>query len=163
MGMNLREQLAKRFRDMHLDGKWVAGTNLKELLSDVNWKEANQKVGDLNTISALCFHINYYVAGVADVLEEKPLLIKDKFSFDMPVIESKEDWQVLLEKLWADAEHFANLIEQMPESQLESGFVKEEYGNYLANINVVIEHSYYHFGQISLIKKIIRANASNYY
>lgn len=157
MEINLREQLAKRFRDLYLEGKWVAGTNLKELLSDVSWEEATQKVGDLNTIAALSFHINYYVAGVADVLEGKPLLIKDKFSFDMPAVESEEDWQALLEKSWADAERFANLVEQMPESQLEAGFVKEEYGNYLANINVVLEHSYYHFGQISLIKKMIRA------
>jgi uncharacterized damage-inducible protein DinB len=155
--MNLRKQLAKRFRDMHLNGKWVAGTNLKELLSDLDWKEATKKNGDLNTIEALAFHINYYVAGVADVLEGKPLIIRDKLSFDRSPIQSEADWQQLLNKLWADAERFASLVESMPENQLYEGFVKEEYGNYLANINVVIEHSYYHFGQIALIKKMLRA------
>lgn len=43
----------------------------------------------------------------------------------------------------------------MPDQKLEEVFVEEKYGTYLRNIEGVIEHSYYHLGQISLIKKLI--------
>ncbi len=38
---------------------------------------------------------------------------------------------------------------------LLDGKFKEEYGSYALNIEAQIEHSYYHLGQISLIKKIL--------
>jgi hypothetical protein len=36
---------------------------------------------------------------------------------------------------------------------LSQPFVKDEYGSCLQNIEAQIEHSYYHLGQVSLIKK----------
>lgn len=83
------------------------------------------------------------------------LEISDKFSFDFPLIESQEQWQVFLAKFWNDAEEFADLIEKMSEEKLHEDFVDEKYGSYLRNIDGMIEHSYYHLGQIVLIKKII--------
>ena len=43
----------------------------------------------------------------------------------------------------------------MSDDKLTDVFVKEEYGTYHRNINAIIEHSYYHLGQISLIKKLL--------
>jgi uncharacterized damage-inducible protein DinB len=153
--MNLTAQMAKQFREVHLDGDWVAATNLKTQLSDLNWKQATAKAGSLNTIAALAFHINYYVAGILNVLEGGSLDIRDKYSFDLPPIESQKDWEKLLNKMWSDAEKFANLVEQMPDEKLGEGFAGEKYGNYHKNIHAMIEHSYYHLGQIVLIKKIL--------
>jgi len=48
----------------------------------------------------------------------------------------------------------------MTETQLEETFVDEKYGNYLRNIEGIIEHGYYHLGQISLLKKMIVKNRS---
>jgi len=45
----------------------------------------------------------------------------------------------------------------MPDKKLNEIFVNEKYGTYLRNIEAVIEHSYYHLGQIVLIKKLILA------
>ena len=50
---------------------------------------------------------------------------------------------------------FANQVEQMEESMLDQPFADEKYGSYLRNIEGVIEHSYYHLGQVSLIRKMI--------
>ena len=153
--MKLTAQIAKQFREVHLNGNWVA-TNLKTQLSDVNWEQATTKIGSLNTIAALAFHINYYIAGVANVLEGGTLDIKDKHSFDLPPIETQEDWEKLLNKMWSDAERFASLVEQMPDEKLTENFVDEKYGNYHRNIHAMIEHSYYHLGQIVLIKKMLQ-------
>ena len=58
--------------------------------------------------------------------------------------------------MWTNAEKFANQVELMSDEKLEEIFVDEKYGNYRRNIEGVIEHSYYHLGQISLIKKMMK-------
>ena len=153
--MKPKNQISSRFKEVLLNGKWVANTNCKDILSDLTWEQATKKVGPLNTIAALTFHINYYTAGIINVFEGGALEIRDKYSFDVPEIKSKEDWDGLRNELLANAEKFANHIEQMSDEKLEQPFVDEKYGNYRRNIEAVIEHSYYHLGQISLIKKMI--------
>lgn len=155
--MKSTTQIANRFREILLNGTWVANTNFKAQLSDINWKQATHKIGNLNTIAILTFHIHYYIGGVLNVLKGGTLDIRDKYSFDMPPIESEEDWQKLLNQLWRDAEQFADMVEQMPEEKLDEFFVDPKYGSYRRNIDGMIEHSYYHLGQISLIKKMLAA------
>lgn len=155
--MKLTTQIANQFEELHLNGNWVA-RNLKTQLSDVTWEEATTQVGSLNTIAILAFHINYYVAGVSQVLEGGSLDIRDKYSFDMPAINSEHDWQQMLSKLWRDAQKFADLVANMPDDKLSDYFVDEKYGNYYRNLQVIIEHSYYHMGQIALIKKLVKTN-----
>ena len=152
--MKLTTQIAKHFREVQLNGKWVA-TNLKTQLSDLTWEQATTRIGPLNSKAALAFHINYYVAGIVNVLEGGALGIRDKYSFDLPPIQSQEDWERLLDKMWSDAEKFARLVEQLPDEKLWERFADEQYGNYHRNIQAMIEHSYYHLGQIVLIKKMI--------
>lgn len=149
-------QLSKRFREVLLDGLWIANTNFKDQLSDVSWEQAVIKIDSLNTIAMLTFHIDYYIAGLVQVFEGGELEIKDKFSFDLPAVKSQEQWESLLNKLWADSENFASLLEQMPDSKLDEVFVDEKYGTYRRNIEGMIEHSYYHLGQITLIKKLLK-------
>jgi hypothetical protein len=152
--VNLTAQITKHFRDVHFGGNWTS-SNLKEALADVTWQQAITQVSSLNTIAALVYHINYYISAVAGVLQGEPLNARDKYSFDLPPIRSDEDWKQLLDKMWADAETFAGLIEQMPESKLGEVFVDEKYGTYYRNIHGIIEHTHYHLGQIVLIKKML--------
>ena len=156
--MSSTSQLAKRFREVMLDGLWIANTNFKDQLKDMSLEQATAKVGSLNTIAMLTFHIDYYIAGLINVFEGGDLEIRDQFSFDLPSIESQEKWEELLHKLWNDSEKFAVLLEQMPDSKMNEVFVDEKYGSYLRNIDGMIEHAYYHLGQISLIKKLLTNN-----
>lgn len=153
--MSSTSQLAKRFREVILDGLWIANTNFKDQLSDVNWKQATTKIGSLNTIAMLTFHIDYYIAGLINVFEGGDLEIRDQFSFDLPTIENEEQWESLKNKFWKDAERFADLLEKMPDSKMNEDFVDEKYGTYLRNIDGMIEHAYYHLGQVVLIKKLL--------
>ncbi len=153
--MENSKQLAQRFREVMLDGKWIANTNYKDQLSQMEWRLATQKVGSLNTIAALTFHINYYIKGILDFFETGHLEIRDKFSFDHGSFNSQEDWGKLLDELWRNAEKFALGVEGFSNEQLETVFVKEEYGSYRRNIEGVIEHCYYHLGQVSLIRKFL--------
>jgi hypothetical protein len=158
--MTLSTQIAKHFRDVHFGGNWTS-VNLKETLADVTWQQATTKVYTFNTIAILVFHMNYYVSAVLKVLQGGQLDAHDKFSFDLPPISSQQDWESLLNKTWADAENFANLIEQLPETKLQEFLAEEKHGNYYRNLHGIIEHTHYHLGQIVLIKKIILQSAKN--
>ena len=152
--MTLQAQIAKQVRDLHF-GDNPANPYMEGLLQGVTRAQATTQVYDLNTIAKLVFHVNYYIAGVADVLDGGDLVIRDKYSFDLPPIESDADWQTLLDKTWADAERFATLIEELPESRLWEPFYDQKYGSYFKNLEGIIEHTHYHMGQIALIKKIV--------
>lgn len=147
--------IANRLREVLLNGKWIANTNFKEQILSVSWEQAIQKVDNLNTIALLTFHINYYLVGLSNVFNGGKLEIKDKYSFDLPEIKSERDWNKLVNDLLSNSEIFAKQVEQMDESLLDLPFVDEKYGSYLRNIEGVIEHSYYHLGQVSLIRKMI--------
>jgi hypothetical protein len=150
--------IANRLREVLLDGKWIANTNFKEQILSVSWEQAIQKVGNLNTIALLTFHINYYLAGLLNVFNGGKLEIKDKYSFDLPEIRSEKDWNKLVNDFLSNSEMFVKQVEQMDESMLDQPFAEEKYGSYLRNIEGVIEHSYYHLGQVSLIRKMIVQN-----
>jgi uncharacterized damage-inducible protein DinB len=147
--------IANRLREVFLSGTWIANTNFKAQLSDLDWARATQKIGDLNTIADLTFHINYYLAGLICVFEGGKLTISDKFSFDYPPIQSEAEWRAMVDDFLKNAEKFANQVEKFSDSQFSQPFVNEKYGTYLRNIEGVIEHSYYHLGQIVLLKKIV--------
>lgn len=147
--------LADRLAEVLFNGHWIANTNYKSQIESLNWKQATQKVGKLNTIASLTFHINYYLAGLNLVLKGGGLEIRDKYSFDLPPIDSESDWKKLIDEFLGNAETFVDTVKYLPDRKLDEPFVDEQYGTYLRNIEGVIEHSYYHLGQISLIKKMI--------
>lgn len=153
--MNSQIQLANRFREVILNGTWIANTNFKNELEHLDWKTATARFQNLNTISVLAQHIHYYIHGIKQFFLSGKLEIRDRYSFDFPEITSQKEWDNFLTEFWKDSTEFASLIEQMPEEKLNEDFVDKKYGAYLRNIDGMIEHSYYHLGQIVWIKKVI--------
>jgi len=113
------------------------------------------KINDLNSIAALTYHINYYLEGLLAAFTYGKLEISDKYSFDIPPIQSKADWDTLVDRFLKNAKLFCDCIASFDENLFDQPFIDKKYGSYLRNIEAVIEHSYYHLGQISLIKKLI--------
>ncbi|QGK75189.1 DUF1572 family protein [Flavobacterium sp. SLB02] len=153
--MKNTSEIANRFRETIINGTWIANTNYKDQLENLDWKIAITPIKNLNSILLLAQHIHYYIDGINNVFKGGSLDIKDKFSFDFPSVNSQEEWQAFLSKFWTAAEEFASFVEQMPDEKLNQVFVDEKYGTYKRNIEAMIEHSYYHLGQIVLIKKMI--------
>lgn len=153
--MTQGEQLAHRLKEVILNGTWVANTNFQLQLANINREEAVRKIDSLNTIAVLTSHIHYYIAGILNVLEGGTLDIRDKYSFDFPPVESQNDWEKIKDKLWKDTERFAELVSKMSDDQLGKDFTDKKYGSYQRNIDAMIEHSYYHLGQIVLLRKMM--------
>lgn len=157
--MENSKELVNRFREVFIDGKWIANTNYQLVLKDVDLAMANTQVSDLNTIGILSFHVNYYLKGVLKVFQGGDLEIRDKFSFDAPPLVTEVDWENLKKEIVHHAEMLAAQIEQLNEEQLNAVFVLEQYGTYRRNVEGLIEHAYYHLGQISLIKKLLQSRS----
>ncbi len=153
--MNTTKQLAKHLRELYFGANWTC-VNFKDTLADISWQEAITKHQDFNTIAVLIFHSNYYINRVLKVLEGESLNASDKYSFDCPAITSQEEWRKFVQKSMDEAELFAQEIEKLDELKLYEVFSEEKYGNYFRNIVGIIEHAYYHLGQITLIKKMIQ-------
>lgn len=158
MHMTLIQQIAQQFRAVHTGGNWTS-VNLQDVLADVTFQEATTPVGNLHTIAVLTFHVNYYVSAVLKVLRGAPLQASDKFSFDLPPLNTEADWRQLVSKTLEEATAFAEEIEKLPEERLMEVFEDEKYGNYYRNITGIIEHTHYHLGQMSIIKKVLRNTA----
>lgn len=152
--MTLQAQIAKNLREVFWGENWTE-VNLKESLRGITWHEATQKIDSINTISALIFHINFYVRAALNVMQGRAIDSHDKDSFDCPPVLSEDDWNKVVSKCFEDAEKLARLIETLPESKLWENFTDEKHGSYYRNLNGIIEHTYYHSGQIVLIKKIL--------
>ncbi|HMQ69794.1 MAG TPA: hypothetical protein PKA90_12465 [Ignavibacteria bacterium] len=70
--------ISKRIQEVLIDGKWIADTNFKEHILNLNWEQANHKTDGLNSIAMLTFHMNYYMKGILSVLDGGMFEISDK-------------------------------------------------------------------------------------
>ncbi len=152
---NKAKMLANRFREVILNGTWIANTNFKNELAGTSWKIAVIRIEGLNSIALLAQHINYYIKGINNVFRGGTLDIKDKYSFDFPVIQSQQEWESFLHTFWENSEAFACHTELLSDEDLENVFTDEKYGTFYRNIDAMIEHAYYHLGQIVLLKKLL--------
>ncbi|MFN8290958.1 MAG: DUF1572 domain-containing protein [Chitinophagaceae bacterium] len=151
--------LAKHIRDVHFGGNWTA-VNLKDTLTGITLEQATTSIYSCHTIAALTFHINYYVTAILNVLRGTPLRAHDKYSFDVPVLHTEQEWEAFRNKVLQDAEEIAGRVAALPEEKLGEFFADEKYGTYHRNLLGLIEHTHYHLGQISLLKKIISQKES---
>ena len=140
-----------------ITGPNLTGSHMSQHLDDVSIEEAATSLYGLNSIAQLVFHIHYYINAVGEVLEGKPLLAKDSLSFDAPLITTEAAWELQKEQLYAATQRCAQLAKYLNQEQLKEEFVLKKYGSYEHNLVGLLEHSHYHFGQIVIIKKILRA------
>ena len=154
--MTITAAIAIHLRQVHEGGNWTS-VNLVDTLKDVDMKMATAKLEGFNTIAALVYHIHYYVREMIPVLQGQPLTAHDSFSYDVPAIQTEQDWTNLVEQTFVAAQAFAQLIEALPDERLSAFFDQEKYGSYHRNLWGVIEHTHYHMGQIVLLKKWLTA------
>jgi hypothetical protein len=155
LNMSATKELSGRLREVFLNGQWIANTNYRDQLLTINRELAMHKVGILHTIAELVYHINYYLRGLLNVFRGGRLEISDKYSFDLGPVDTDAAWKEMVNEFLENAEAFALQVEQIPDGQLDLPFVDPKYGSCRRNIEAVIEHSYYHLGQIVIIKKML--------
>jgi len=162
LDMNSGSELAARLSEVFLDGRWIAHTNYADQLQHIDVHLANKKVGDINSIALLTYHIHYYVAGILQALDTGELTIRDQYSFDMPVLKNADDWRELVKRLEDNSKKLIDRVEGMTDQDLEQVFFHEKYGTYRRNFEALIEHAYYHLGQLVLVRKLVEAREHSF-
>ena len=69
--MTATKEVADRFREVILNGKWIANTNFKDQVYDLDWRQATMQVGSLNTIALLTFLYGLVVVLLTHHLAER--------------------------------------------------------------------------------------------
>ena len=151
----LSHRLAKDIRELFTGSNWTNVT-MKQVLEDVSLTEAKTKVENYNTILALVYHIYYYIKVTHPVLFGKALEAHDKYAFEHPAIEDEEHWQFFLNEVYAEAEAFAKSVQGLDEDVLDTPLSDPKWGSHFSIINGIVQHGYYHLGQIVLLKKYLR-------
>lgn len=152
---NRKTVIANRISEVFLTGRWIANTNYKEQIESISWQQATQKCHQLNTISDLIYHVNYFLDELLKSMETGKAAGTLKHSFTIPPINAEEDWKHITGNLLTNAEKLMNSLLQMDVEVLDKPFINAKLGTLLQHIDAVIEHSYYHLGQITLIRKMI--------
>lgn len=147
------KQLANNIKQMYFGGNWTE-VNLKDTISNIPLEIAAKKIEGFNTILALTYHIHYFTKVQLKVLEDGILNGKDSESYKHPKISSQTEWKAMQTKMWQEAERFTKLVAQLSSNTLDQPFVDKKYGTYKSNFLGLIEHTHYHLGQITLLKKL---------
>ena len=153
--MNKSQHLGNKVRAVLLNGHLIANTNYRAELVEVDFAVVNKKIESLNSLALLAQHVNYYVKGITHVFEHGTLEIRDKYSFDFLELDTPLKWDDFVGEFCFEAETLAELIEALPVDELENHFADKKYGTVEHNIEMMIEHSYYHLGQLVLLKKLV--------
>lgn len=156
--MTTTAHIAQHFREFYKGRNWT-WVWFEEVIKDITWKEAIQKVGTFNSIAVLVYHMHYYVRLQSHVLKGGSMEGYDMDPFNAPNTQSASDWKALLAAVFAEGEAFATLVESLSDEQLEEIFLEKRYGTIYRNLHGNIEHMHYHLGQIVLLKRLIREGA----
>jgi hypothetical protein len=139
--------IASRVRALFFGPNWTE-TSLSELLEQNDFHQfIHTRIGQ-QSAAAVLFHLHYYQKAQLTVLQGGPLTAKDAESFHHPKWEVESDWLQFGSTVIDTGRALEAAIATWPESIWSEPFVKADYGSYETNLIGMLEHSYYHFGQL---------------
>ena len=132
-------------------GAWH-GPSVKEALKDVGPAHAMKRLGDTHSVIELVAHMTSWRRYVINRLEgNNSYTVSDEMNFP-----KREDWNNVLEELFATQDELLTLIADFPVYKLsELVPVSEQNYTYNTLLNGIIHHDVYHAGQIMLIRRAL--------
>lgn len=153
--MKITELIAKHITEVQEGDNWTE-VNIKDTLSDINYKEATTVTGaSYNTIASLVHHLGFYNDVVMQRLSGTEPIINESNGFDMAAIKNEDDWIKLKERNMQSARQLASAVREFPEERIFELTVTGHSTHY-KTLHGIVEHAHYHLGQIVLLKKLIR-------
>jgi uncharacterized damage-inducible protein DinB len=155
--MTMTEQLAENLLNVFEGENWTE-VSIADILFDISYVEAGQKTAaSQNSIAGLVHHLLYWNSVILQRIQNDDPEIPEINGFDVQVLASERDWQLLIAQTRRSFTELAEAIKLFPPDQLNhpTNFGKSTFRK---NLFGIVEHAYYHLGQIVVIKKLIRAN-----
>jgi uncharacterized damage-inducible protein DinB len=133
------------------------GPSLSEVLEGIDAVRASEKIGDAHTIWELTLHITAWLDIVrrrleGEKLDDSNLTMRDDWP-PAPKEVTEAKWAETKDALEQASRKLLETVKSFPESKLEDQVLGRDY-SYSVMLHGAAQHSLYHAGQISLLKKI---------
>jgi len=149
-------RIIDQIEQLHNNNNW-AGLNLYEMLNGITDNSANLKLPNFNhTIHQIARHLvtDFVVIKRLQGIDYK---LKDEEIW-MPEINCK--WADTVNAIKENKNEIIRILHNLSDESLDKPILKNQSSVY-KNLHGYIQHSYYHFGQIALMKKFIE-NSGQY-
>ena len=154
--MKLTSLIAQHLIEVHEGNNWT-DVSLADMLKDISAEEAATPTeASPNTIASLLHHITFWNRLMIKRMQGINVLVDEKNGYDMPPIETEEDWQQLQMDNNISAHELAAAIAGFDESLLSESLILGGSTGY-KNLQGTVEHVHYHLGQMVILKKLIKA------
>ena len=154
--MNESARINKLFSDLYNGNPWTV-IKLTDILVDINANQAAMRpIPDANTIWQLVQHCVGWRENVLRKLQGEIFKSPEDNYLSLPADTSEKAWQTLLDRLKRSESDWEDYLEKLSDDNLEKGYApsKNEWTNYEV-IHGILHHDNYHFGQISMLKKLL--------
>lgn len=153
--MQTSAAIALQMKEVYEGGNW-SEVDLAGTLADITWAEANIITPvSANSIAAILFHLQFYNNVVKDRLAGINTAIPDANGFDVPKMKNAADWKLQQQNCFASAHALMEVVSALPDEKLFEALTSNGVTLY-KTLHGVVEHAYYHLGQVVMLKKIIR-------
>ncbi len=153
--MTTAAHIAQHLLDVHEGGNWTE-VDIASALQDVTLGEAlTITPASRNSIASILYHITYYNVVVRKRLDGIGTEIPESNGFDMPPVNTDEDWVQLKNYNNTSAHELAEKIREVDEARLHEPIIEGQ-STFYKNMQGCVEHIHYHLGQIVLLKNLMR-------
>lgn len=150
--------IAEHVLAVHEGNNWTE-VNITDTLKDVTLPEATTLTkASPNTLAALLHHLSYWNRVMVQRINHFKVVLPNANGFDVPLLQTEQDWQLLKADNLASAQELAAAINSFDENKLPQPIL-EGYSSAYKHLQGSVEHIHYHLGQIVILKQLIRADA----
>ena len=153
--MKIAPLIATHLEEAFAGNNW-SDVNVKDTLNGITFPEATTVTrASSNTIAALLYHMTFYNRAIKQRLQGFEPEISTSNGFDLPPITSEYYWEQLKKNAFDTVNELATAIRNFPDERLTEENPAGK-GSFYKKLQGVIEHNYYHLGQIVILKNLIK-------
>ena len=130
--------------------------SIADTLADLSVKQATTRTAaSPNTIASLVNHLWYWNTIIMLRMKGENPVIPEVNGFDVEELNNEDDWKKLVAKTHQSFIDLADAIRKLPDEQLPDP-VSNGRSTVGKNLYGIVEHAYYHLGQIVMLKHLVQ-------
>jgi hypothetical protein len=154
--MKVSQLIAQHLLDVYTGGNWTE-VSVAATISDVTYSDAITITAAFpNSIASIVNHLHFWNQVMTQRLQRIKPEIPEANGFDLPPIQSEQEWKTLIKEMLASASLLALAISTLSENRLEQ-LILPGYSTVYKSVQGSVEHIHYHLGQIVILKKLLRS------
>ncbi|NCI45183.1 DinB family protein [Sediminibacterium soli] len=156
--MKLTDTLSQNLLQVLTGPNWT-DVSIEDAIRDLHFEQVTLRTpASANTIAGLLHHITYWNHIILQRLDGESPAIPESNGFDAGPISNEFSWQQLIEKTRHSFRELSHRIQLLPDEKWQAP-VNNGRSTVAASVFGIIEHGYYHLGQIVLIRKWVTGAA----